>query len=180
VPASFVQSEVAGGFPARNLLQGPVYRVDRERSTPASSATLARDRQHCAPRGRFTATRRPPSPSELPTYPARAAPYDRPQARSAVHTAPHAPLPALDPRRQASSDHRVVQRLVHEIAPPQPSLPCICGFPSIPCLGTLANGGSSNPSPIFRSGEERRHSNLNSLQDIARAKGAGSQPTAST
>jgi excisionase family DNA binding protein len=46
------------------------------------------------------------------------------------------------------------------------------GFPSIRALGTLVHGGLLLLlNPIFRSGEECRHSNLNSLQDIAFNKG---------
>ena len=48
-------------------------------------------------RGRFTATRRPPSTSELATYPL-AAPGDRTDARSALRTALPAPFPELRPR----------------------------------------------------------------------------------
>jgi hypothetical protein len=42
-------------------------------------------------------------------------------------------------------------------------------FPSILALGTLLHGGILLlPNPIFRSGEDCRHSNLNNRQDIAR------------
>ncbi|MGO9268120.1 MAG: hypothetical protein ACLQBA_25050, partial [Candidatus Binataceae bacterium] len=42
------------------------------------------------------------------------------------------------------------------------------GFLSILALGILVHGGLLLlPNPIFRSGEECRHSNLNNLQDIA-------------
>src|SRR6266851_5086684 len=41
-------------------------------------------------------------------------------------------------------------------------------FPSTLALGNLVHGGLLLlPSPIFRSGEECRHSNLNNSQDIA-------------
>jgi hypothetical protein len=41
-------------------------------------------------------------------------------------------------------------------------------FPSILALGTLLHGGFLLlPNPIFRSGEDCRHSNLNNPQDIA-------------
>jgi hypothetical protein len=41
-------------------------------------------------------------------------------------------------------------------------------FPSIFALGTLLHGGILLlPNPIFRSGEDCRHSNLNNPQDIA-------------
>jgi SAM-dependent methyltransferase len=70
--------------------------------------------------------------------------------------------------RQPDSDHGLVQRLTHQARQPQPQLPFAHGFPSALALGTLAHGGLLLlPNPIFRSGEERRHSNLNNLQDIA-------------
>lgn len=48
--------------------------------------------------------------------------------------------------------------------------PFACGFLSVPPLGTLAHGGLLLlPNPILRSGGERRHANLNNLQDIAEA-----------
>ena len=70
--------------------------------------------------------------------------------------------------RQARSDHRVVQRFPDQARQAQPQLSCPRGFPSILALGTLVHGGLLLlPSPIFRSGEECRHSNLNNCQDIA-------------
>src|SRR5271154_4488470 len=70
--------------------------------------------------------------------------------------------------RQARSDHRVVQRFADHARQVQPQL-SPRGFPSILALGTLVHGGLLLlPNPIFRSGEECRHSNLNNLQDIAR------------
>src|SRR5271155_205991 len=69
--------------------------------------------------------------------------------------------------RQARSDHRVVQRFADHARQVQPQL-SPRGFPSILALGTLVHGGLLLlPNPIFRSGEECRHSNLNNLQDIA-------------
>src|SRR5271156_6207681 len=69
--------------------------------------------------------------------------------------------------RQARSDHRVVQRFADHARQMQPQL-SPRGFPSILALGPLVHGGLLLlPTPIFRSGEECRHSNLNNLQDIA-------------
>src|SRR5271154_2577070 len=71
--------------------------------------------------------------------------------------------------RQARSDHRVVQRFADHAGQVQPQLSSR-DFPSILALGTLVHGGLLLlPNPIFRSGEECRHSNLNNLQDIAEA-----------
>jgi hypothetical protein len=70
--------------------------------------------------------------------------------------------------RQPRHHHRVVQRFAHHTRQPQPQLFSIRGFLSVRSLGTLIHGGLLLlPNPIFRSGEERRHSNLNNLQDIA-------------
>ncbi len=52
------------------------------------------------------------------------------------------------------------------------------GFLSTRSLGTHAHGGFLLlPSPTFRSGEQRRHSNLNSIQDTAPT---GASPRRST
>jgi hypothetical protein len=46
------------------------------------------------------------------------------------------------------------------------------GFPSSLTLGTLLHGGILLlPNPIFRSGEDCRHSILNNSQDIANTAG---------
>src|SRR5271170_725586 len=77
--------------------------------------------------------------------------------------------------RQARSDHRVVQRFADHARQMQPQL-SPRGFLSILALGTLVHGGLLLlPNPIFRSGEECRHSNLNNLQDIA-AQSSSSSP----
>src|SRR5271156_5168664 len=70
--------------------------------------------------------------------------------------------------RQARSDHRVVQRFADHARQVHPQLSSR-DFPSILALGTLVHGGLLLlPNPIFRSGEECRHSNLNDPQDIAK------------
>src|SRR6202022_570560 len=72
--------------------------------------------------------------------------------------------------RQARSDHRVVQRFADHPRQVQPQL-SPRSFPSIRALGTLLHGGFLLlPNPIFRSGEDCRHSNLNNPQDIAVSK----------
>jgi hypothetical protein len=95
-------------------------------------------------------------------------PGGRPYAHNALHTASFAPLPTLQHACQPDSDHGLVQRLTHQARQPQPQLPCVQAFPSLDPLGTLFDSGLLLlPNPIFRSGEECRHSNLNNLQDIA-------------
>src|SRR5271168_2783564 len=70
--------------------------------------------------------------------------------------------------RQPRSDHRLVQRRADQTWQPQPQLPFTPGFLPTLVLGTLVHGGFLLlPNPIFRSGEDCRHSILNSLQDIA-------------
>src|SRR5271169_431211 len=82
--------------------------------------------------------------------------------------------------RQARSDHRVVQRFADHARQVQPQL-SPRGFPSILALGTLVHGGLLLlPNPIFRSGEECRHSNLNNLQDIAQENPKGAKRISKT
>ncbi len=66
----------------------------RCRSASSTPAAVQRD---CAPAAGSPRSAARPTPVNLRRAP-RAAPDDRPDARSALHTAPHAPLPALQPR----------------------------------------------------------------------------------
>jgi hypothetical protein len=78
--------------------------------------------------------------------------------------------------RQARSEHRVVQRFADHARQVQPQLPPL-GFPSILALGTLLHGGILVlPNPIFRSGEDCRHANLNSYLGIACAHDYRAKP----
>jgi len=108
-----------------------------------------------------------PAPARLATGPARSV-CDRQDVRSARRTAPPVPFPELRPRSPACADHLVVQRVADHPRQVQPQLSPRC-FPSTLTLGTLLYGGVLLlPNPIFRSGEDCRHSILSNSQDITR------------